>query len=352
LAAVQLSILLPTNRHDLLAISRIVQACSWARPDIEVIVRDNSGNAEKRDLLTRIHRDNCKIVIVEPSEASENFSSILKLARGEFVFCLADDDMSFDRAIDALPGLLASIAGDKSIIGVTGPYIIEAKAGPSVLNYRGLDAADVAARVSGYLTENGPNALFYSVQRRDMAQRIFDLLGRLPVQFTYHDQVLSLLYLLNGKFAMLPRLFYLYDFGVWEKTETGQNRDLRSYTAEGMDASINVLHWFMCGFEGAVLALHYNDFPDHPQAQRQAVANVWFSTMFVRFKSHKRLTFGSPHAETAEKAAAKLQATAGAMSFDAMLAEITAVMALSSKSKAQAYFDFWNAMLTRRATAA
>ena len=47
----QLSILLPTHRHDLLAISRIVQACSWARPDIEVIVRDNSGNAEKRDLL-------------------------------------------------------------------------------------------------------------------------------------------------------------------------------------------------------------------------------------------------------------------------------------------------------------
>ncbi len=54
----------------------------------------------------------------------------------------------------------------------------------------------------------------------------------------------------------------------------------------------------------------------------------------------------------AEKAAARLQATAGAMSFDAMLAEITAVMALSSKSKAQAYFDFWNAMLNRRASAA
>jgi hypothetical protein len=352
LAPVQLSILLPTNRNDLLAVSRIVQACSWARPDIEVIIRDNSGNAEKRDLLDRIRRDNCKIVIAEPSDAKENFSSILKLARGEFVFCLADDDMSFDRAIDALPGLLAGVARDASVIGVTGPYIIEAKAGPSVINYKGLDAGDVAARVSGYLTEQGPNALFYSVQRKQMVVRIFDLLGRLPALFAYHDQIMSLLYLLNGKFAMLPRLFYLYDFGVWEKTETGQKRDVDSYIAEGLDASINALHWFMCGFEGAVLALHYNDFPDHPQAQRQAVANVWFSTMFVRFKGHKRITFGSPHAEAAEKAAARLQATAGTMSFDAMLAEITAAMALSSKSKAQAYFDFWSAMLNRRASAA
>lgn len=348
----QLSILLPTHRHDLLAISRIVQACSWARPDIEVIIRDNSGNAEKRDMLAHIQRDNCKVVIAERSDARENFSSILKLARGEFVFCLADDDMSFDRAIDALPALLASIAGDKSIIGVTGPYIIEAKTGPSVLNYRGLDAGDVVARVSGYLTENGPNALFYSVQRRDMIERVFGLLGRLPAQFTYHDQILSLLYLLNGKFAMLPRLFYLYDFGVWEKTESGQKRDIDIYASEGLDASINTLHWFMSGFEGAVLALHSEDFPDHPRAQRQAVANVWFSTMFVRFKGHKRMTSGSPHADAAEKAATRLQATAGTMSFDAMLAEITAVMALSSKSKAQAYFDFWNAMLNRRTSAA
>ena len=53
----QLSILIPTHRNDLLACSRIAQACSWAGPKLEVIVRDNSGNAEKRNLLAQFKRD-------------------------------------------------------------------------------------------------------------------------------------------------------------------------------------------------------------------------------------------------------------------------------------------------------
>jgi len=39
----QLSILIASNRTGLLACSRIAQACSWAGPNLEVIVRDNSA---------------------------------------------------------------------------------------------------------------------------------------------------------------------------------------------------------------------------------------------------------------------------------------------------------------------
>ena len=71
---VKLSILFPTHRHSLLACSRIAQACSWAGPDIEVIVRDNSGNARKREMLANFQRDNCRIITVEPCEPRENYS--------------------------------------------------------------------------------------------------------------------------------------------------------------------------------------------------------------------------------------------------------------------------------------
>ena len=77
----QLSILLPTNRHGPMAISKIAQACSWAGPRIQVIVRDNSGNAEKRALLKNLQRDYCQIISVDPCEGLENYRNFLNWPR-------------------------------------------------------------------------------------------------------------------------------------------------------------------------------------------------------------------------------------------------------------------------------
>ena len=71
-----LSILIPTHRNDLLACSRIAQACSWAGPKLEVIVRDNSGDAEKRKLLAKFQREYCHIEFAAPCEPMVNFSEI------------------------------------------------------------------------------------------------------------------------------------------------------------------------------------------------------------------------------------------------------------------------------------
>ena len=231
---------------------------------------------------------------------------------------------------------------------MTGAYVVEASIGSSIINYQDVELGDVTARVAGYLNEPGPNVLVYSVLRREMVERIFAFIGGMPFFFSFHDQILCLLYLLNGKFVRLPRLLYLYDFGVWEKTETGQKRDVDFYTAAGLDPAINKLHWFLCGFEGAVLALNSDLFPDYSLAQRQAITNSWFRTMFARFKGHERLTFGSSFAKDVEKLCAKLQAITGTKSFDSMLTDISTVIALFSKSHAQSYFDFWDAILNKR----
>ena len=104
----------------------------------------------------------------------------------------------------------------------------------------------------------------------------------------------------------------------------------------------------MCGFEGAVLALNSNVFPNHPQALRQAIANHWFVTMYARFKSHERLTFGSPFTDQVEMLCAKLRARNGTPSFDAMLADITGVISIFSKSGAKRYFEYWDAVINKR----
>lgn len=346
--AMQLSILIATNRTGLIACSRIAQACSWAGPEVEVIVRDNSGDAQKRELLGHFRRDHCHIVIAEPCDALTNFSETLRLARGDFVFLLADDDFCFDHAVAALPEMIAQAGQDASVAGITGGYLVESPQGSSIFTYQDAESDDVAARVAGYLGHGGVNILHYAPVRREVVQRVFTFMNTLPFYFSFHDQIVCLLYLLNGKFLRLKRLLYLYDIGLWEKPETAQKRDVDYYKAAGLDPAVNALHWFLCGFEGAVLIRNAAIFPDYPLAQRQGMADRWFASMYHRFKSQARLTFDSPFAGEAREIRARLLAPTGQLSFQGMLVEIATLIGLSSKADAQRYHDFWDAAINRR----
>ena len=348
----QLSILLPTHRADLMALSRIAQACSWAGPSIEVIVRDNSGNARKRSQIAQFKRDHCTIVSAEPCSPLENFSEAMRLARGDFIFCLADDDMFFDRAAAALPALIDRCGGDPSVAGIAGNYIVESSKGSALTVYQNIDSDDVAARIAGYLSYPGANVLAYSPLRRTMLEKILRFMQAMPIFLSFHDQITCLLYLLNGKFVRLPKLIYGYDFGPWEDMQSAQKRDMAFYNAAGLDPAISKLHWFLCGFEGAILIRNGDVFPDHPPAKRQAMADQWFSLMFQRFLSNPRLTFGSQFAPQADALCGKLRASQGHLSFVDMLSDICHFIALSSPDKAQSYLSFWAGMLTPRRQAA
>jgi hypothetical protein len=173
-------------------------------------------------------------------------------------------------------------------------------------------------------------------------------MNTLPLLFSFHDQIICLLYMLSGKYVRIDRLLYLHDIGVWETRETAQQKDVDYYTAAGLDPAINKLHWMLCGFEGAVLIMHSNIFPDYTAAQRQPIADQWFTAMFGRFKSNPRLTFGSPLAEDAEKLCARLRTATGQLTFQNVLSEICGFMALFSESKARSYFDFWDPIINKR----
>jgi hypothetical protein len=345
---VQLSILLPTNRHGPAAISRIAQVCSWASQRVQVVIRDNSGNPEKRALLKNFQQDYCQIISVDPCEPLETYSELLGLAEGEFIFCTADDDQCLDRAIAALPDLIDRLANDASVAAVTGTYAIETPQGTSIFNYKDVDSDDPAARVKGYLSFPGPNALFYSVLRREVAKRILLFIKAMPIYLSFHDQILCLLYLLNGKYIPLQRLFYIYDIGVWATAGSAQKRDVDFYTAAGLDPAANKLQWLLCGFEGAALIMNSTCFPDYPRAQRQAIADYWFAVMFARFKRNSRITCESSFTHEADRLCAKIVASTGQLSFEKILADITDFFALFSKQRAHAYFEFWNAVLTKR----
>lgn len=271
------------------------------------------------------------------------------MAKGDFIFLLADDDFCFDQCIAALPALIAQHGGNVSVAGMTGSYVIESAQASSIISYPNAESEDVAARVAGYLSFGGPNVLHYAPVRREIAQRVFAFMRALPSFFSFHDQIMSLLYLMSGKFVRMNRLLYLYEVGPWEHGHSAQKRDVEFYRQAGFDPAINKLHWFICGFEGAVLARNATLFPDHPLSQRQAIADLWFSAMFARFQAQSRLTFDSPHTDAAERLCAQLRTSAGQISFQHMLAEMCGLIALFSTDTAQRYYDFWDAVINRRA---
>jgi len=348
----KLSILLPTYRSDLNALSRIAEACSWAEPDIEVLVRDNSGNPDKRRKILGFRRENCAIIGVDPCEPRENYAELLRLAKGEFVFCLGDDDMYFSRAVATLPGVIAGVVGKPDVVGVTGSYLIESSKGSGVVGYADIDANDVSRRVAGYLAHTAANVMMYSPMRRAVVERVFGFIAAMPCSLSFHDQIGCLLYLLSGRFARLPKLLYGYDFGPWETLHSAQERDVGFYKAGGLDPAINKLHWFLCGFEGAILIRNSDMVPDYPPPVRQAMADQWFSAMFKRFLVNPRLAFDSPLTAQADALCAKLRNSQGRLSFVDMLSDICHFIALFSEPQAQAYLRFWGAALAPRKAAA
>lgn len=347
----RLSILIPTRRNSLTAVSRVAQVCSWAGPDVEVIVRDNSGEAEKRDLISRFQSDRCNIVLVDPCEALENFRETLRLAKGDFVFFPSDDDLCFDRAIAAMPSVLEQHGNEPSVMGVTGHYVVETALGSSIASYNDVDSDDPVARVAGYLSYRGPNVIFYSALRRDMVERIFNFLTMMPFYFSFHDQIQSLLFLLSGKFIKIDRLLYCYDVGVWQTKTSAEQRDLDYYRAAGLDPVINIIHWLLCAFEGAVLVRNSNVFPNYPLVQRQAMADRWFAARFGGFVHGGRSAYGSEFEEDAKRIRQRVLASTDQRSFQRLLGEICNVFALFSMDKATRYYEFWDAQINQTAVA-
>jgi hypothetical protein len=190
--------------------------------------------------------------------------------------------------------------------------------------------------------------LFYSALRRGVAERILYFMKAMPVYLSFHDQILCLLYLLNGKYIRLQRLFYIYDIGVWAAAESAQKRDIDFYTAAGLDPAANKLQWLLCGFEGAALIMNSTGSSDYSSAQRQVIADQWFAVMFSRFKHNSRMTYESPFTDEAAKLCTKIATSTGQLSFEKILTDVSGFFALFSKQRAHAYFEFWNAVLNKR----
>jgi hypothetical protein len=340
-----LSIVIPSNRDSLAAYGRIMDAGSWASDRVETILRDNSGSAEKRKILSVAKRPNFKISFAEPCDINTNFLEAFREARGDFVLFLGDDDAAFDRGIAAIAQAAADHAQDGSVAGITGAYVFEDFQASKVAAYQDIDSPDVRTRLGGFLSYDGPNLIFYSAVRRDLILKVWEFVTAHPFRFPFHDQLFSMLYLLSGRFVSVGRLVCVYENTNWEVASGAHEGDQKIYAAAGMDQAIRWLQWVICGFEGASYIIHSSFGARHAPEQRQAVPNAWFATMFGRFVREPIVPSNSPLHPAAADLAQRWKGRHPNFSLEILLEEICGFIGLFSRDKAEAYHAYWTGIL-------
>ena len=134
-----------------------------------------------------------------------------------------------------------------------------------------------------FLSYGGPNMIFYSVLRRQLAERVLAFMKTMPVfcRFTIRSCACFICSTENLQ-TSTPLLCLRYR--RWGSRETAQKSDIDFYKAAGLDPAANKLQWLLCGFEGAAMIMNATEFPAYPVPQRQAIADLWFTHMFHRFK--------------------------------------------------------------------
>lgn len=257
---------------------------------------------------------------------------------------LADDDWVSARALQQLHSLATEVAADSSVACLTGIYVIESSAASGTFRYDNLDSSNPVVRLEAYFAANGPNVLFYSAVRRPLMAFAIDLLERLPYKFSYHDQLISMLYLSFGRILQINRPLYFYDLGEWETADGTLSRDRNMYIGSGLPAEIDRLHWLLCGMEGG-LVLNSQLLAKNHNYNRQALSDLWFANMFARFKCHDRESGYQPSAiNDATRQLKEKWLSESSVNLHELLFDMSDILALADPEGAKRYFDFWSSL--------
>jgi glycosyltransferase involved in cell wall biosynthesis len=340
----KISLLLPTNRKSYSAIARVLECSALDPAKFEVIVRDNSEDEAKRKLLTSIDSPALRVVTVPNHGAFENPIEALRLASGEFIFFLADDDWFSTRGMEQLHAMAAGANNDASVACVTGTYFIESSRQTGLFRYQQLDSDDPATRLAAYFEANAPNVLYYSGVRRSLANFCFGFMERLPYKFSFHDQLISMLYLALGRILQIDRVVYFYDLAEWETHEKSLSKDRAMYIQAGLPLEIDRLHWLLCAMEGGFL-LNSRLLAERGHYDRQQLADLWFANMFARFKHHYREAgyesnvMGEGTSKLKNKWIGERE-----VNLNELLIDVCDVLESAAPAVADRYFQFWSTL--------
>ena len=340
----KISVVLPTNRVTTSAAARVAELASLDPDRFEVVVRDNSQNAEKRVILENIKSPALRLHFAENHGAYENILEALRLATGEFVFLMGDDDWLSSHGARHLHRIAASIESDNTVVGINGVYLLDASVGTGVFDYQNLDSPEAIDRLKGFFGANGPNMLYFLVARRHLAEFCFEFIGRLPYRFSYHDWLISLMYLALGRLLKLKRIFFTYDLSEWESDEKAIAKDRAFYATAGLPREYDRLHWLFCALEGAML-LNSRLLSERARYDKQQMIDAWFRVMFTSFRnSNREMGLEDNAVNDATRKLRDKWVGQVELNLNELLLDVTSALEVADPEGAARFFNFWSTL--------
>jgi hypothetical protein len=338
----KLSIIMPSHGIGTRINSNILNVATMGSEDVEVIVRDNSGDPAKREFLSRIQEPNCRIISVDDCAGRENFMSLMEQASGEFIYFAADDDYTNGQAIGSLLSEIDRIGDDRTIVGVGGIFIMDDKTSSGFVHFNRLDKPKASERFKSFLGSGLPSILQYSPIRRDVLKQVWDYSSRLPIYLSFHDWLMNCLFLVHGRVTYVERYMYQYVNSNWDSHEHTLRNDANSYLGNGLDSSCARLHWLIGAFEGARTFMDKYPYVDLPESERQAMAACWFLHWYPTFVGNG-LTRGVADSQYDAQAMRLLAkwGSARELRLDEILPDLVDHFSLSSRDTADRYYAFW-----------
>lgn len=337
----KISLIVPSHRQNIAAIAKILEWSSLNHNQFELIVRDNSCDKKKREIIESISSRTLNYYCVEECSAIENGMQALTLANGDFVYFLADDDWVSLRGLSELYRVAEQYSKTQDVSIITGAYLVETSNGNGIFQYPQLDSPNVTERIENYLKANAPNFLYYSAVRKNIIDFGFSILNKLPYKFSFHDQLMSLIYLTLGKVTQIQRIVYGYDMGEWDSREKTLQKDRNFYTAAGLPIEYDRLHHLFCGLEGALL-LDSSEILSRAENDTSTSSQTWFNAMYSKFiHDNREIGYSDTPAGRATLQLKKKLEQQKNFYMNEILLDVCDVLEVADPEGAQRYFKFW-----------
>lgn len=334
----KLSVIMPSHAVGRQVNSNILNVVGAARENVEVLVRDNSGDSGKAYFLAGIQKTNCRIFSVPSCNGIENLRTLIDKARGDYVWTVCDDDYMNNDSVSSMLTEINRIKDDERVIGTTGLFVFDAEGGSYPVRFNALDVESAKKRVTSFF--NGyPSILQFSPIKRTVLSAVFGYLSTLPVFLSYHDLLANALILSHGRMTYVERFIYQYKNTNWNTLEKSIATDAKYVKAAGLDESGAALQWLICALEGVrTFEAKYRGC-ELTSEDRKELADFWGVRFFQNFIYAPRIPEGKFSAE-ADVIAKKWRARVGIETRE-LLEDIAGFYALSSPALATSYREFW-----------
>ena len=337
----KISLVCPTNRKSISSYARVCELLSLDPNKFEVIIRDNSECEKKRRFLESLSFENHQIHIVPNNGAAENFSEASKLATGDYLLFIADDDWFFKSGLEMLHQLAVASTDNKTLTALTGTYLVSSSRGIGSVSYSGLDSDNPLSRMQGYLSV-GPNLLYYSAYKKNVFHLSWSLLEKLPYAFCHADLLFVIPALVLGNIASVKTLCYQWDFGEWEGADKAMGKRAGICQAAGLPKEFSVLDKLLTAIEGALL-INSKLLGNFVRHDRSELAILWLQNFFAQYQVCPFQNYfpDSEDKNRVDQFRSKLFSI-GNITLEGLLEEVTGLFSHVDPAGAEKYFKFWS----------